>query len=265
MDRQRKNLTLQRTAGLRWASTGLFLFVACALPALGQATTSPSSQFQSVLAQAQSAMMGTSQPNSVALNGTFTSTEGTLQQNGSAQLTVGSDGSYSINLSRSVGTVNESRTVSNGTPSCTWTDHNNVVHQSSFLNCLPPAWFFPNLTLLSTASSTTLPAWAPSAYSTDNLGNHLQFQFLVPLSDGQQEQPQLLKPFDLVLAPVTSLPQYAIFTVHPDNPGQHADIPIKIAYSNYQSVSGVMIPFHIQRSVNGNLVLDIAINSEVVQ
>jgi hypothetical protein len=97
------------------------------------------------------------------------------------------------------------------------------------------------------------------------LGNHLQFQYLVPLSDGDHEDPQLLKPFDLVVAPATSLPQYAFFTVHPDNPGIHADIPVEIAYSNYQSVSGVMIPFHIQRYVNGSLVLDLVIATAAVQ
>jgi hypothetical protein len=263
MDQQGKKLTLGRIAERRWASTGLFLFVACALPARGQATAPPSSQFQAVLAEAQSAVMGTNQPNSVVLNGTFMSTEGSLNQNGGVQLTAGLDGSYSISLSRSVGPVNESRSVTNGVPSCTWTDQRSIVHQSAFLNCLAPAWFFPGLTLLNDIA--TLPSWSPSSYTTDSLGNHLQFQFLLPLTEGNQEDPQLLKPFDLVLSPGTNLPQCAFFTVHPDNASVQTDIPVFIAYSNYQSISGVMIPYHIQRYVNGSLVLDITINSAIVQ
>ena len=210
-------------------------------------------------------MFGKMQPTSVVLDGTFTSTAGSLNQNGSAHLIAGSDGSYSIELSRSSGAINETRAVSDGMPSCTWTDQNNVVHQSAFLNCLAPAWFFPSLTLLSGTSSATLPAWTPSSYSSDSLGNHLKFQLLLPSSDENQEDPEMQKPFDLVLSPATSLPQYAFFTVHPDNPGIHADIAIEIAYSNYRTISGVMIPFHIQRYVNGSLVLDLVVTSASIR
>lgn len=244
---------------------GGLLLVACALPGSGQTTAPPMPQIQAIQAQAQASMFGKMQPTSVVLDGTFTSTEGALNQNGSVHLTVGSDGSYSIELSRTAGAINETRMVSDGMPSCTWTDQNNVVHQSAFLNCLVPAWFFPSLALLSGTSSATLPAWTPSSYSSDSLGNHLKFQFLLPSSDESQEDPQLQKPFDLVLSPATSLPQYAFFTIHPDNPGIHADIAIEIAYTNYRTVSGVMIPFHIQRYVNGNLVLDLVVTSASIR
>jgi len=83
--------------------------------------------------------------------------------------------------------------------------------------------------------------------------------------NGAPEDPLLLSPFDLVLAPGTLLPEYALFTEHPDNPGINADISVQIAYSNYRSISGVMIPFHIQRFVNGSLVLDFAIATASVQ
>jgi hypothetical protein len=232
--------------------------------AFGQTTVTAPTQLHAVQAQAQAALMAT-QPTALVLNGTFMSTEGSLTQSGNANFTVGSDGTFLINLSRSVGAISESRTVSYGIPACTWTDQNGVVHNSAPLNCLPPAWFFPGLTLLSTASDPSLPAWTPSSYSSDSLGNHLRFQFLIPSLDGAREDPQLLSPFDLVLAPGTYLPQYAFFTIHPDNPGVHADIPVEIAYSNYQSISGVMIPFHIQRFVNGSLVLDLTIATASVQ
>ncbi|HJT19761.1 MAG TPA: hypothetical protein VJ746_04795, partial [Nitrospira sp.] len=215
--------------------------------------------------QAWTALMGTSHPTSVVLNGTFTSTEGSRTQSGNAQLTVGSDGTYAVNLSRTVGPVSESRTFSNGVPTCTWTDENNVIHQISFVNCLSPAWFFPGLMLLSSNGDPSDPAWIPTSNSTDSLGQHLNFQFILPNLESGQEDPQLLKPLDLVLASGTLLPAYATFTMHPDNPAIHADIPVRIAYSNYQSVSGVMIPFHIQRYVNGSLVLDITVATASIQ
>jgi hypothetical protein len=87
----------------------------------------------------------------------------------------------------------------------------------------------------------------------------------MPDSNGVQENAPMSSPLDLVLAPDTHLPLYALFTAHPDNPWAHADIPVKIAYSNYQSISGVMIPFRIQRYLNGSLVLDLTITSASVQ
>ena len=232
-------------------------------PAWCQSSATP--QLQTVQSQAWAALVSAAPPTSVVLDGTFTSTAGSLTQNGSAHLTVGADGTFLINLSGNVTTISESRTVSDGIPACTWTDQQGVVHNSAFLNCMPPPWFFPGLTLLSSAVGASLPAWIPSSYTSDSLGNHLQFQFLLPLSSGNQEDPQLLSPFDLVLDPNTHLPLYAKFTAHPDNPGIHADIPVQISYSDYRSVSGVMVPFHIQRYLNGSLVLDLTIASASVQ
>ena len=241
------------------------LSVSIAYPGISQVAAPSPTQLQAVQAQAYSALMTTAHPTSIVLNGTFASTEGSLSQNGNAQLTVGSDGTVLINLSRTIGPISEARTVSYGIPACTWTDQESVVHNGLFLNCMPPAWFFPGLTLLASSGDTSVPAWTPSSYASDSLGVHLRFKFIVPDLKGAEQDPLLSSLFDLVLAPDTHLPQYALFTVHPDNPAINADIPVRIAYSNYRSVSGVMVPFHIQRYVNDSLVLDLAISTASVQ
>lgn len=242
-----------------------FLLLSATSVSLSQTGTTASTPLQSAQTQAWSSMMGTNHPTSITLDGTFTSTEGSLRQNGTFEMTVGSDGSYSIGLSRTVGTTNESRTVANGTPACTWTDQDNVVHNSLFLNCVPPPWFFPGLSLLSQTGDPSHPAWAPTSYTVDSMGDHLSFQFVFPNTTAAQEDPQLATPLDLVLAPDTHLPLFVLFTAHPDNGWTHADIPVKIAYSDYRGVSGVMIPFRIQRYLNGSLILDLTITSASVQ
>ena len=188
----------------------LYLFLAATL-ALGQQPLTTATQLQTVQSQAHSALMGAALPTSIALDGTFTSIAGSVTQNGNAHITVGSDGSSLINLSRSVGPTSESRAVSDGIPACTWTDQGGVVHDSSFLNCMPSPWVFPGLTLLTPTSDASLPAWTPSSYSVDSLGDHLRFQFVLPNLNGAPTDPQLSNPFDLVLAPDTLLPQYAFF------------------------------------------------------
>lgn len=247
---------------MRFGSVLLFSLLLCNL---GYSQTGTATSLQIVQTQARSALTASNQPTSITLDGAFTSTAGSLQQSGNAHLTVGSDGSFLISLSRSVGAISESRTVTDGIPACTWMDKNSVVHSSSFPNCTPPAWFFPGLTLLTTVSNTSIPAWVPSSYSSDSLGNHLRFQYMLPGTNGSQDNSGLLSPFDLVLAPDTNLPRYALFTAHPDQGAVNASIAVRIEYSNYRSVSGVMIPFHIQRFMNGSLVLDLTISTASVQ
>jgi hypothetical protein len=44
----------------------------------------------------------------------------------------------------------------------------------------------------------------------------------------------------------------------------NTDIPVEIRFANYQAVSGVQVPFHTQRMLNGTVVLDITAISAVV-
>lgn len=244
----------------------LLFFGLCPPPVLGQAVTTPNPQLQSVLAQARAALFTASQPTSISFDGTFTSTAGSLTKNGSAHLTLGASGTYLISLTTADGATTESRsTTDNGATSCNWTDEQGVVHKAASLNCTLPAWFFPGLNLLSSSSDTDELSWTPTSYFTDSCGNHLRFQLALSGVTSAQEDPQTSSPFDLVLAPNTSLPAYALFTARADNPGVYMGIPVRIKYSDYRNVSGVMVPFRMQRFVNGSLVLDLTITAASIQ
>jgi hypothetical protein len=39
------------------------------------------------------------------------------------------------------------------------------------------------------------------------------------------------------------------------------DIPVAIQYSNYQTISGVTLPLHVQKYINNGLTLDLQIQS----
>ena len=68
---------------------------------------------------------------------------------------------------------------------------------------------------------------------------------------------------DFYLDSTTSLPVAVAFKTHADD-DMNIDIPIEIRFENYQSVSGVLVPFHIQQvgSVNLDVVVtSVAINS----
>jgi hypothetical protein len=54
-----------------------------------------------------------------------------------------------------------------------------------------------------------------------------------------------------------------LFNVHSDtNAGE--DIPVEIDFSDFRSVSGAQIPFHIQKVLNGSVFLDIQIQNVTV-
>jgi hypothetical protein len=46
------------------------------------------------------------------------------------------------------------------------------------------------------------------------------------------------------------------FSIHPDN-NELVDIPIEVSFADYQVVSGVQVPLHVQKLLNNGLVLDL--------
>jgi hypothetical protein len=62
------------------------------------------------------------------------------------------------------------------------------------------------------------------------------------------------------LNPSTSLPERVDYNAHP-NDRPNVDVPIEVRYDDYRNISGHMIPFHVQKYVNGSLFLDINITN----
>jgi len=74
---------------------------------------------------------------------------------------------------------------------------------------------------------------------------------------------QGLSATDFYLDPASFLPLAIVFSVHPDA-DMNTNIRSEIGFANYRAVSGVLIPFHIQRMLNGTVVLDIVVNNATV-
>jgi len=63
---------------------------------------------------------------------------------------------------------------------------------------------------------------------------------------------------DLFLDSLTLLPAALAFNIHPDN-DMGLDIRVEIRFSEYRAVSGVQVPFHIQKYLNNGLALDLQV------
>ena len=67
---------------------------------------------------------------------------------------------------------------------------------------------------------------------------------------------------DFYLDAASSLPVAVVFNQHPDD-NARVNIPIEVDYSNYQPISGVLVPMHIQKSMNGAPLLDVTLTGVV--
>lgn len=58
------------------------------------------------------------------------------------------------------------------------------------------------------------------------------------------------------------LPVAIVFNTHPDDDAT-ANIAVEIDFSNYRAVSGVQLPMHIQKFVQGTLAVDFTVTTAV--
>ncbi len=71
---------------------------------------------------------------------------------------------------------------------------------------------------------------------------------------------QHLTQMNFYFDPTTLLPVALSFSTHPYGT-ELVDISVQIQFSNYQSISGVQVPMHVQEFVNGTLSLDLQLQS----
>lgn len=207
-----------------------------------------------------------------ALTGKTTVTDVTL--NGSAEWIAGSDDetgscvykstlvANDLSLSFSGGTRNEIRSNATGTATGTWTGLDGVTHQISDHNLMTDPGWFPAFTIgnLLSSSSTTLTFVGQETRDGVVVLHVSAIQQFPNITGNAANLMQHLTQEDIYLDPSTFLPVSYAFSIHPDN-NALLDIPAEIRYSNYQSVAGIQIPFHIQRHVNDSLTLDLQLQN----
>jgi hypothetical protein len=241
-------------------SRGTISFLALlAIPALGQPSAPPA-----ILTQATQAFSGSNPVNQVQLTGTVTWYAGSETDSGSATLTANASGQASMTLSLdSKGTWTESQTAFGSGMICQWSGSDGVAHQVDYFNCLKPVvWFLPSVSLQPSLASPDMTATDLGVGSLDG-GNYRHLQIAVELPDvsGQiATYAAKQSATDVGLDPGTLLPGVLSYVVHPDD-GSSTTVQIEVRYSDYQRIGGAMIPFHIQRYVDGSLQLDIQISS----
>lgn len=239
-----------------WCGLPLVLFFVSLALAQSPSTSDP--QALALAAKSIAALTGGATIGDVTLTGTVTAIAGSDNQTGSVTLLAKGTSESRINLSLGNGTRSDIRNSSSGFPQGAWVDANAVSHLYAGQNCSSdPAWFFPIFSSLVTAVSN--PSVVLSYVGQETL-NGIAVQHLRSYVVSNQPLQQQLSTMDFYLNATSLLPMATAFNVYADS-NIGTSIPSVVNFATYQAVNGVEVPFHIQRMLNGVVVLDIVVTN----
>ena len=229
-------------------------------------TTTTSPQATTLLAQSSSALSGTTTVSDVTLSGTVQSIAGSDDETGTVSLEAMAPGESRMDLTLSASIRSEIRTFdANGNLIGAWSGSDGIQHPISYHNMLTDSsWFFPALTVSRLVSNS---AEIETYVGQETLNGQAVLHLSVsrPPSVAVTSTPVIehLSMMDFYLDPTTLLPVALMFTTHPDD-NFLVDIPVQILFSDYQTINGVQIPFHVQKFLNNSLLLDLQIQTAVL-
>jgi hypothetical protein len=239
---------------IRTLTNALIAILFVPLMALGQSGVPVASQ-SAIQAQEIAALCPQGPITDVQLTGTASWTMGSDNLSGQVSLKARASGQSRIDLALGSVTRSEIRINDPGNPlyetleAGQWTTH--AIHNS----LVDANWFFPAVSALVVGSQNGF------LLGTISDPIHIYSQFQV----GNQKpavssEVQSLSSALYDLDPASHLPTALHFLTHPDD-NLLTNIPIDVLFSDYRVVSGVQVPFRIQRFLNGTLQLDITISS----
>lgn len=242
----------------------LSLSLCFALSNLGFPQTPIPSTFQ---AQAQTAVSSGKSFSKVNLTANAEWVAGSLHQSGTAQLTAGADGSTSVQLALGQASRTETQTKIDYSRTCSWVDvagKSHVIHGPNCFVAIP--WFAPSLFTRPTGTlppllSTTDGGTVSSQSEAHQVSYFLQLDGTSPSPTSPMASQSTVQ---VLYDSKTFLPVSLEYSIHPDN-DDSKNIPVRVVFSNYQSVSGLMIPYHIERSVNHTLQLTLDVTNASVE
>jgi hypothetical protein len=212
-----------------------------------------------VLQGSLTAMIGRTPIQDVTLTGSVTDSSGSKPSIGTVTARAIFPGNSRVDFSLAGGTLSEVRMKSASGITGSWTMGDGVMHPIPQHNLMTEsAWFFPVFAL---NNLLTNPAMAINYVGQEGtLVHFIAYEIPTAASPDVAATTKHLSQIDVYLDAATLLPSKLSFNVHPDN-NALLDLPIDVQFSNYQTVNGVNLPFHIQKFLNRALISDLQIQS----
>lgn len=246
----------------RFISFAWSLVWLAAFPVLAQQAATTNVQGALLLQHSFAALIGQgSSIKDVTLSGTARRITGSEDETGTVVLKALATGEARVDLSFPSSTRSEVRANSDQGPLGSWSAPDGTSGPIPFHNLLVESpWFSPALLLSRVNSSQAVVSKHVGPETRNNLTvEHVSVSRLFPGTTGRvAELMQGLSQMDFYLDATTLLPVSVSFNTHPDTNAKR-DIPVEITFSDYRNVSGIQIPYHIQKYVQGSVILDLQV------
>jgi hypothetical protein len=227
-----------------------------------QQTATTSTQGAAILQKALAALAPTTPITDVTLSGTARRIAGSVDESGTVVVKALAGTGTRIDLTLSSGPRTEIRNTSSLPIAGSWSGPDGVSHSMSYHNLLTDPGWAPAFTIASLLSAqnavvTYVGPETRDGRSVIHVAASQTSPFPNPRGAASFEH---LSQVDFLLDSTTLLPAAISFNIHPDG-NANVDIPIEIEFSNYTTVNGTQIPFHVQKFINNSLVLDLQFTS----
>lgn len=210
------------------------------------------------------AMMPSVALSDITLSAQVIRTAGSASESGAATLDALDNGDAS--LTYSLGGEQHAEIVNpSSDPRGVWADADGAWHPMAIHNTwAPTAWFAPALVLKAALDDPQL--------ALENLGPtklndaavvHLRSSRTLPSTSGGPATLAMIRRLsaaDIYLDATSNLPVELDFNL-PPNSNAGVDIPVAVRFSDWRQSAGAMLPFHIQKFLNGSLLDDISVSS----
>lgn len=243
----------------------LLVLITFARSATAQQATASAPQATALLQQCLAALTGGHPVIDVSLSGTAERVAGSDDESGSAMLKALAAGASRVELGLPSGNRLEILNITSSKAVGAWSGPDGVSHPVAYHNLLlPPAWFFPLFPVTSGLSAGYVATYIGHETRNGQGVEHLAISQKASSLVSSGALPfEHLSQIDFFLDSTTLLPAAIAFDTHPDDDAL-LNIPVEINFSNYTSVNGVQVPFHVQRCINGSLSLDLQLESAVI-
>lgn len=224
----------------------------------------PSSNTQALALAAQSIAAMTSKQ---ALRDVTLTATGTWNgpDSGSATATLQALGTAEsrMDLALADGTRTEIRDAQSGAALGEWINPDGTSGLVAPQNCSTDAvWFFPVLGSLAAGQNVVLSYIGQETRNGESVQHLHSYIYQATSNTGINSDYQTLSAMDFYLDSVTLLPVAITFNAYPDN-STSTTIQTEADFSDYQNLGGFLVPMHIEKYSQGNLLLDLNVSSAV--
>lgn len=227
---------------------------------------SQSSQGTALLMQTAAALNGAMGVQDITLSANAQWTSGSDQMSGPAVLKAKGTFESRFDLQFSNWTRSEIRgQTSDGLPAGALINSDGVLTGMPLHNCETPAvWLSPSLLTIEALQPSTALIYVGTEVRNGISVDHITMsQVSGTLNEDSAATLSTLSRADLYLDASSHLPVEFVFNTHPDA-DLSTDINVDVLFGEYQAVQGILVPFHIQRVIQGNLNLDLTVTSALV-